>query len=378
MIIGVPQEVKNNEKRTALTPSDVTMFTNAGHDVWIETRAGNGSGFCDSEYADAGARIVDTAKDAWSSEVVMKVKEPQPEEYVFLREGLILFTYLHLAAEPELTRQLTEKKVTAIAYETIQDNKGALPLLAPMSEIAGRMTVQIGAQYLESTKGGKGILLSGVPGVQPANVVVIGGGAVGTNAAKIAHGFGANVTILDVNTNRLRELDDLFGGNVTTLMSNPLNIHESVKHADLVVGAVLIPGAKAPTLVSEAMVKDMQEGSVIVDVAVDQGGTIETADRITTHDEPTYQKHGVVHYAVPNIPGAVARTATMSLTNNTSQYGLFLANKGLEEAVKTSEAFAKGVNTHTGTVTHQSVAKAHGMEFNPITVLLGDKPVSVL
>lgn len=377
MIIGVPREVKNNEKRVAITPPGVTVFTNAGHDVWVETCAGNGSGFNDGEYAEAGAKIVDTAEDAWSAEIVMKVKEPQPEEYAFLREDLILFTYLHLAAEPELTRQLAEKKVTAIAYETIQDQKGALPLLAPMSEIAGRMTVQIGAQLLENTKGGKGVLLSGVPGVQPANVVVIGGGAVGTNAAKIAHGFGSNVTILDVDTNRLRELDDLFSGNVTTLMSNPLHIRESVKHADLVVGAVLIPGAKAPTLVSESMVKDMKEGSVIIDVAIDQGGTIETADRITTHDEPTYQRHGVIHYAVPNIPGAVARTATMSLTNNTSQYGVFLANKGFEEAVKASDTFAKGVNTYAGAVTHPSVAKAHEMDFKPVTTMLDDKSVSI-
>ncbi|TMN21546.1 alanine dehydrogenase [Lentibacillus cibarius] len=376
MIIGVPREIKNNERRVALTPPGVTVFTNAGHDVWVEASAGIGSGFADSEYADAGAKIVDTAEEAWSAEMVMKVKEPQPEEYAFLREGLILFTYLHLAAEPELTRQLAEKKVTAIAYETIQDQKGALPLLAPMSEIAGRMSVQIGAQYLENTKGGKGVLLSGVPGVKPANVAVIGGGAVGTNAAKIAHGYGANVTILDINTNRLRELDELFSGNVNTLMSNPLNIQEAVKDADLVVGAVLIPGAKAPQLVSEDMIKEMQEGSVIIDVAVDQGGSIETVDRITTHDNPTYEKHGVLHYAVPNIPGAVARTSTMSLTNNTSQYGVFLANKGVEEAVKSNEAFAKGVNTHAGVVTHQSVAETHNMDYKPITTVLSDKTVS--
>ncbi|MFD1362410.1 alanine dehydrogenase [Lentibacillus salinarum] len=376
MLVGVPMEIKNNENRVALTPSGVTAFVNAGHDVLIETSAGNGSGFLDAEYEAAGAKIVKTAKEAWAAEMVMKVKEPQPDEYPFLREGLILFTFLHLAAEPELTRQLAAKKVTAIAYETIQEENGALPLLAPMSEIAGRMSVQIGSQFLENKRGGKGILLSGVPGVKPANVVIVGGGAVGTNAAKMATGFRANVTILDISAKRLRELDDLFDGNVNTLMSNPLNIREAVKQADLLIGAVLIPGAKAPQLVSEEMVKEMSPGSVIIDVAVDQGGSIETIDRMTTHDDPTYTKHGVLHYAVANIPGAVARTSTMSLTNNTSQYGVFLANKGLEETVKTNRAFAKGVNTHEGIVTNQAVAETHNMIYGPIDSVLGGKPVS--
>src|SRR5699024_4454043 len=321
MIVGVHREIKNKEKRVALTPSGISMFTDAGHEVLIETAAGNGSGFPDAEYEAAGAKIVQSAKEAWETEMVMKVKGPQPEEYDFLREGLILFTFLHLAAEPELTRQLAEKKVTAIAYETIQEDSGALPLLAPMSEVAGRMSVQIGAQYLENNKGGKGVLLSGVPGVKPANIVIVGGGSVGTNAAKMALGSRANVTILDISTKRLRELDDMFDGSVNTLMSNPLNIAEAVKDADLLIGAVLIPGAKAPQLVSEDMVKEMSAGSVIIDVAVDQGGSIETIDHVTTHDDPTYTKHGVLHYAVANIPGAVARTSTMSLTNNTSQYG---------------------------------------------------------
>ncbi|WP_077324886.1 alanine dehydrogenase [Virgibacillus siamensis] len=375
MIVGVPKEVKNNENRVAMTPSGVTLFVNAGHEVLIQASAGSGSGFLDEEYKAAGAEIVNGASEAWSAEMVMKVKEPQPEEYKFLYEGLILFTYLHLAAEPELTAQLTEKKVTAIAYETVQEANGALPLLAPMSEIAGRMSVQIGAQFLENTKGGKGVLLSGVPGVNPANVVIVGGGAVGTNAAKMAAGFRANVTILDINTNRLRELDDLFGGNVNTLMSNPLNIQESVKKADLLIGAVLIPGAKTPKLVKEEMVKEMSPGSVIIDVAVDQGGVIETADRVTTHDNPAYTKHGVLHYAVANIPGAVARTSTLSLTNDASKYGLFLANKGFEEAVKSNEAFAKGVNTHKGHITFKSVAKEYNKPFKPIASVLENEPV---
>lgn len=375
MIVGIPREVKNNENRVAMTPSGVTMFVDAGHKVLIQDSAGNGSGFPDEEYQAAGAKIVNSVKEVWAAEMVMKVKEPQQEEYEFLREGLILFTYLHLAAEPELTKQLTEKKVTAIAYETIQESNGALPLLAPMSEIAGRMSVQIGAQFLENTKGGKGVLLSGVPGVKSANVVIIGGGAVGTNAAKMAAGFRANVTILDISTNRLRELDDLFDGKVQTLMSNPLNIQETVKSADLLIGAVLIPGAKTPTLVSEEMVKEMSPGSVIIDVAVDQGGVIETADRVTTHDSPTYTKYDVLHYAVANIPGAVARTSTMSLTNNSSKYGVFLASKGFNQAVKSNEAFAKGVNTHEGFVTYETVAKEHNLSYKAITSILEDEPV---
>lgn len=375
MIIGVPREIKNNERRVALTPSGVTAFVNAGHKVLVESLAGNESGFFNEDYQLSGAEIVSTAKEAWSAEMVVKVKEPQPEEYTFFREGLILFTYLHLAAEPELTIALVEKKVTAIAYETIQNTDGSLPLLAPMSEVAGRMAVQIGAQFLENAKGGKGILLGGVPGVQPGNVVIIGGGVVGTNAAKIGLGLRANVTIIDNNAKRLRELDDLFGGAVTTVMSNPLNIQEAVKQADLLIGAVLIPGAKAPQLVTEDMVKGMMPGSVIIDVAVDQGGSIETINRITTHDDPVYMKHGVLHYAVANMPGTVARTSTLSLTNNTSQYGVFLANMGLQKAVELNDALAKGVNTHAGTITHEKIASAHNMSFKPLTSVLSN-PVS--
>ncbi|MYL58151.1 alanine dehydrogenase [Virgibacillus halodenitrificans] len=370
MIVGVPREVKNNERRVALTPSGVTAFVNAGHTVLIENSAGNESGFLDEGYKAAGATIVSSAAEAWAAEMVMKVKEPQSQEFQYLREGLILFTYLHLAAEPELTEQLLKNKVTAIAYETIQNSDRSLPLLAPMSEIAGRMAVQIGAQYLENVKGGKGILLGGVPGVQPGNVVIIGGGAVGTNAAKMALGLRAKVTIIDINANRLRELDDLFGGAVTTLMSNPLNIRNAVKEADLLVGAVLIPGAKAPQLVSEEMVKEMMPGSVIIDVAVDQGGSIETIDRVTTHDDPIYKKHGVLHYAVANMPGAVARTATLSLTNNTSQFGVFLANKGLKKATEANPAFAKGVNTHAGMITHETIANAFTKDYTPLAEAL--------
>lgn len=367
VIIGVPREIKNNERRVALTPSGITAFVDAGHHVLVESSAGIESGFRDSEYEAAGADVVSTAKEAWMVEMVMKVKEPQPNEYAYLHEGLILFTYLHLSAEPELTSKLIEKKVTAVAYETIQNKDGSLPLLAPMSEVAGRMATQIGAQFLENVRGGKGILLGGVPGVNPGNVTIIGGGAVGTNAAKIALGLRANVTIIDINANRLRELDDLFNGDVTTLASNPLNIQESVKHADLLIGAVLIPGAKAPQLVTEAMVKEMTPGSVIIDVAVDQGGSIETIDRVTTHDDSVYIKHGVLHYAVANMPGAVARTSTLSLTNNTSQYGVFLANNGLQQAVDMNEALAKGVNTYDGNITHEQIAQAHNMSYKPLS-----------
>ncbi len=369
LLIGIPKEVKNNERRVALTPSGVTSFIKAGHQVLVEDAAGKESGFLNEAYKAAGAEI-GTAKEAWAAELVMKVKEPQPDEYIYFREGLILFTYLHLAAEPELTKELIDKKVTAIAYETIQDSDDSLPLLTPMSEVAGRMAVQIGAQYLENMKGGKGVLLGGVPGVHPSNVVIIGGGVVGTNAAKIALGLRANVTIIDINANRLRALDDMFAGTVTTLMSNPMNIQQAVKQADLVIGAVLIPGAKAPQLVTEEMVKEMTSGSVIIDVAVDQGGSISTIDRVTTHDSPVYMKHGVIHYAVANMPGAVARTSTLSLTNNTCQYGVFLANHGLQQAIQINEALAKGVNTYAGYMTHEKVANHYDQMYKPITSVL--------
>lgn len=301
----------------------------AGHQILIETNAGFGSGFTDDDYVSVGAEILDQAKDVWaSSDMIMKVKEPLPEEYPYFREGLILFTYLHLAAEPSLAEALKQKGVTAIAYETVTDGK-TLPLLTPMSEVAGRMAAQIGAQFLEKPKGGKGILLAGVPGVSRGKVTIIGGGVVGTNAPKMAIGLGADVTLIDVNAERLRQLDDQFGHQMKTLMSNPVNIADSVSEADLLICAVLIPGAKAPTLVTEEMVKQMKPGSVIVDVAIDQGGIVETIDHITTHDQPTYEKHGILHYAVANMPGAVPRTSTVALTNVTVPYAAQIANKGL-------------------------------------------------
>lgn len=370
MIIGVPKEIKNNENRVGLTPAAVASYANHGHEVWVETHAGEGSGFLDHDYLEAGAKIVSSAREAWSAEMVVKVKEPLAEEYKYFREGLILYTYLHLAAEPELTEALTKNKVTAIAYETIQSDNRALPLLMPMSEVAGRMSIQIGAQYLEKQKGGKGVLLGGVPGVLPAEVVVIGGGVVGTNAARIAMGMGANVTILDINPIRLRELDDQFQGRINTLMSNPYNIAGAVKKADLLIGAVLIPGARAPRLVTEEMVKEMQPGSVIVDVAIDQGGSIETIDRITSHSEPTYVKHGVVHYAVPNIPGSVARTATLALSNVTVNYGLQIADKGYRQAALDNQAIARGINTLDGNVTYKAVATDLGYEYVNVQELL--------
>ncbi|MCA1021209.1 alanine dehydrogenase [Halobacillus litoralis] len=366
MIIGVPKEIKNNENRVAITPSGVVNLTKAGHKVYIEVDAGLGSNFTNEEYQEAGAQLIESAADLWAgSEMVMKVKEPLPSEYTYFRKGLILFTYLHLAAEPELTKALVENEVTAIAYETVSvDQK--LPLLTPMSEVAGRMATQIGAQYLEKSYGGMGILLSGVPGVSRGKVVIIGGGIVGTNAAKIAIGLGAQVTILDLNPTRLRELDDQFGSDIQTLMSNPYNIAESVKEADLVIGAVLIPGAKAPKLVSEDMVKSMKEGSVIVDVAIDQGGNFETVDHITTHDDPIYEKHGVLHYAVANIPGAVPRTATIGLTNVTIPYALQIANKGVTAAVNDNKAIEEGVNTANGHLTYEAVARDLDYSYTPV------------
>lgn len=362
MIIGIPKEVKNNENRVAITPAGVDAFVRAGHEVLVETGAGLGSSFTDADYIATGAKIVETAADAWAAEMVMKVKEPVSSEYPYFRENLLLFTYLHLAAEPALTKALVEKKVTALAYETVSSNR-TLPLLTPMSEVAGRMATQVGAQFLEKIYGGKGILLSGVPGVQRGKVTIIGGGVAGTNAAKMAIGLGAQVTIIDLSPERLRQLDDIFGSDVTTLISNPFNIAEAVKESDLVIGAVLIPGAKAPKLVTEDMVKAMNPGSVIVDIAIDQGGIFETSDKITTHDNPTYVKHEVVHYAVANMPGAVPRTSTIALTNVTVGYALQMANKGVQKAVAENAALKLGVNTANGHVTYEAVAKDLGFEF---------------
>ncbi|TPE69889.1 alanine dehydrogenase [Halalkalibacterium halodurans] len=370
MKIGVPTEVKNNENRVAITPAGVMTLTQHGHEVIVQKGAGEGSGFTDEQFVIAGAKIVDTADEVWQMEMVMKVKEPLPEEYGFFREGLILFTYLHLAPELKLTDALLEKKVIGIAYETVQLANGALPLLTPMSEVAGRMASQIGAQFLEKTQGGKGVLLSGLPGVKRGKVAVIGGGVVGTNAAKIAVGLGADVTILDLNPDRLRQLDDLFGESINTLMSNPLNIAETVKESDLVIGAVLIPGAKAPKLVTEEMVASMQQGSVIVDVAIDQGGIVATSDRITTHSNPTYEKHGVLHYAVANMPGAVPRTSTIGLTNVTIPYALAIANKGYVQACLDDPALRKGLNTLAGHIVYEAVAVSQNKPYKDVMDLL--------
>lgn len=375
-IIGVPKEIKNNENRVGLTPAGVSAYKQAGHRVLVETGAGVGSGFTDEDYAAAGADIISTAAEVWGqADMICKVKEPLPAEYPYFRENLILFTYLHLAPEKELTEQLCAKKVVGIAYETIQTDDGALPLLMPMSEVAGRMSVQIGAQFLEKPHGGKGVLLGGVPGVLPAKVVIIGGGIVGTNAAKMAIGLGADVTIIDINAKRLRELDDQFHGRLHTLMSNQFNIAQAVKDADLLIGAVLIPGARAPRLVTEDMVKSMMPGSVIVDVAIDQGGSIETIDRITTHSDPTYVKHGVVHYAVANMPGAVPRTSTIALTNVTIPYGLQIANKGYRAAISQNRALARGVNVVNGHVVYEAVAKSLNVPYVPLGDAFQELPV---
>lgn len=363
MRIGVPKEILNNENRVAMTPAGAYTLTTAGHEVFIETGAGLGSSFSDQDYIDAGANIVANAAEAWNQEMVMKVKEPKASEFEYFREGQIIFTYFHLAPEVELTKALLEKKVTAIAYETVQLPNNTLPLLAPMSEVAGRMATQIGAQFLQKTNGGLGILLGGIPGVQRGRVTVIGGGMAGTNAARVAIGMGAHVTVLDLSTERLRQLEELFGNDVQTLVSNPFNIAESVKDADLVVGAVLIPGARAPKLVSEEMVQSMKKGAVLVDIAIDQGGIFATSDRITTHDNPTYEKHGVVHYAVANMPGAVPRTATMGLTNNTVPYALQIANRGVKDALLGNGPLLKGLNTYNGHVTYKAVADSQDLEY---------------
>ncbi|MDR4948856.1 alanine dehydrogenase [Neobacillus cucumis] len=370
MRIGVPKEIKNNENRVAMTPAGVISLLKYGHEVFIEKDAGIGSGFLDEDYRSNGATIVENASEAWSMDMVMKVKEPLPSEYHYFREGLILFTYLHLAPEPELTKALLDHKVIGIAYETVQLANNSLPLLTPMSEVAGRMAPQIGAQFLEKVYGGKGILLSGVPGVSRGAVTIIGGGVAGTNAAKMAIGLGAKVTIIDVNPERLRALDDIFGSDVTTLISNPFNIAKAVKESDLVIGAVLIPGAKAPKLITEEMIQSMSPGSVVVDIAIDQGGIFETTGKITTHDNPTYVKHGVLHYAVANMPGAVPRTSTFALTNVTVPYAIQIANKGFKQACLENEALLKGVNTLGGSVTYQAVAEAQGLNCSDARTLL--------
>ncbi|PEX11817.1 alanine dehydrogenase [Priestia megaterium] len=377
MIIGVPKEIKNNENRVAITPAGVASFVGTGHRVLIENEAGIGSNFTNEDYVKAGAEIVETAADVWAqAEMVMKVKEPLASEYGYFRPGLILFTYLHLAAEPALAKALKDSGVTAIAYETVAVNR-TLPLLTPMSEVAGRMAAQIGAQFLQKSNGGKGILLAGVPGVSRGKVTIIGGGGVGTNSAKIAIGLGADVTIIDLSPERLRQLDDIFGNQINTLVSNPYNIADAVAESDLVIGAVLIPGAKAPKLVTEEMVKTMKPGSVIVDVAIDQGGIVETIDHITTHDQPTYEKHGVVHYAVANMPGAVPRTSTIALTNVTVPYALQIASKGVHKAIAQNEALKLGVNVANGAITYEAVAHDLGYDYVSVDVALEKELASI-
>lgn len=377
MIVGLPKEIKDNEYRVGLTPAGVRALTDAGHQVIVEKDAGDGSGFGDALYQKAGAQIIDSADDIWArAEMIIKVKEPIEPEYPHMREGQLLFTYLHLAPDRELTKQLLKRKITGIAYETITDRKGGLPLLTPMSEVAGRMAIQVGAHYLEKMAGGRGILLGGVPGVPAARVVIIGGGVVGTNAAKIAVGMAAHVTIIDNNLDRLRELDDIFLSKISTLASSAYMIHDAISNADLIVGAVLVPGAAAPRLVTRSMLKDVPNGAVIVDVAVDQGGCIETTHP-TTHSNPTYYVEGVLHYCVANMPGAVPRTSTFALTNATLPYALKLANQGFFEAIRSDAGLKAGVNTYAGHCTYQAVAEAQGLAYTNIDALVEVTSASV-
>jgi len=373
MIIGCPKEVKIREYRAGLVPGGVQALASRGHTVLVEKGAGVGSGIGDESYVKAGAQIVDSAREVWQrGQMIVKVKEPIESEYGLLQEGQTIYTYFHLAAVPTLAKVLLEKKIAAVAYETIQTDDGQLPLLKPMSEVAGRMAVQVGAVMLEKEHGGKGVLLSGVPGVRRGRVVILGGGTVGTNSAKLASGMGAETVILDVSTNRLAYLDDIFGSRIQPIYSDQDQIAKYVREADLVIGGVLIPGAKAPRLVSEKLISQMSEGSVVVDVAVDQGGCIETC-RPTTHDHPTYTVHGVVHYCVANMPGAVAQTSTFALTNTTIAYGIKLADLGVVEAAKRDRALALGVNTFNGLCTYKAVAEALDLPYTPLEKALGTR-----
>ncbi len=376
MIVGLPKEIKDNEYRVGLTPAGARALTDAGHKVIVEKSAGEGSGFEDALYERAGAEILPSADDVWAgAEMIVKVKEPIEPEYPRMKEGLLLFTYLHLAPDPKQTQALLEHKVTGIAYETITDRKGTLPLLTPMSEVAGRMAVQVGAQYLEKMNGGRGVLIGGVPGVPAARVVILGGGVVGTNAAKIAVGMGAQVTIVDKNLDRLRELDDIFLSKISTLASSAYAIHGAITEADLIIGGVLVPGAAAPKLVTREMLKDVMKGAVIVDVAVDQGGCIETT-RPTTHSNPTYYVEDVLHYCVANMPGAVPRTSTFALTNATLPYALRLANRGFLDAITSDPGLKEGVNTYAGKLTYKAVADDQGLEYTSLDDILGLAPQS--
>ena len=370
MIVGVPKEVKDHEARVGLVPSGVAALVEAGHQVLVQSGAGEKSTLLDAEYEEFGAEIVHSAADVWQrSDLVVKVKEPQPSEYELLRPGLMLFTYLHLAPLPELTATLLEKRVNAIAYETIREKDGSLPLLTPMSEVAGRMAVQVGAQYLEAPNGGRGILLGGIPGVAAANVTILGGGVVGHNAARIAVGLGAHVTIIDKNLDRLRTLDDIYNSQIVTLASNTWTIRESLRLSDLVIGAVLIPGAAAPKLVRREMIRSMKRGAVVVDVAIDQGGCFETS-RPTTHTDPTYFVDDVLHYCVSNMPAAVPHTSTFGLTNATFPYVMQIASKGIEKACEESAAICEGINTYQGHVTYPAVAESQGREWKELQSVL--------
>lgn len=374
MRVGVPREIKSDEYRVAMMPVGVELLTKAGHEVLVEANAGSGSGFSDDDYRKAGAKIVEQAKQIFdTSDMMVKVKEPQPNEIGMFKPGQIVFTYFHFAASQELTQGCLESGIVAIAYETIKDKRGTLPLLTPMSEIAGKMSIQEGAKYLERPMMGRGILLGGVPGVAPAHVVVLGGGVVGTNAAKVAAGLGANVIIMDINLERLRYLDDVMPANVHTIFSDPQTIRDQLTQADLVVGAVLIPGAKAPRLVTRPDLSTMKNGGVIVDVAIDQGGCVETA-RPTTHQNPTYIVDGVLHYCVANMPGAVGRTSTIALCNATLPYALKIANRGHEKAAAEDPGFAEGINMAGGRITNAAVAESMHMQYQP---LKAKSPVAV-
>jgi alanine dehydrogenase len=370
MRVGCPKEIKDNENRVGLVPATVHELCAAGHEVFIEAGGGLGSGITDEEYQGAGAELLPAAKDVWErAEMIVKVKEPLPSEYGMIRSGQTLFTYFHFAANRELTEGMLETGSTCLAYETLEDSRGHLPLLTPMSEVAGRMAVQEGAKFLEKPMMGRGILIGGVPGVEPANVVILGGGVVGTNAAKVAAGLGGNVFILDINLDRLRYLNDIMPSNVKTIMSNVVHVREMVEIADLLIGAVLLPGGKAPTLVPRSYLKKMKQGAVIVDVAVDQGGCVETV-KPTTHSNPTFVIDGVVHYCVANMPGAVGRTSTYALSNATGPWTVRIANLGPTEAVRSCPEVAKAANVMGGKVTYQAVAEAFGMEYSPLEELL--------
>ena len=369
MIIGLPMEIKDNEYRVAITPGGVRQLTDSGHEVRVQAGAGQGSGFSDDEYAWGGARLMSAASDVWAADLIVKVKEPQPAEFDLMRPGLTLFTYLHLAAEKELTLEMVKRGVTGIAYETVEEDNGSLPLLTPMSEVAGRMAVQVGAQYLEKKNGGRGKLLSGVPGVRPADVAILGAGVVGMNAAQIALGMGASVIVLDIDADRLRYLDQVLHGRLSTISANPYNIAEAVRRADLFIGAVLVKGAKAPCLVTREMIRKMAPGSVVVDVAVDQGGCCETIHP-TRHSDPVYRLDGVLHYGVTNMPGAVPRTSTYALSNVTLPYLMKLAEEGISEAIRNDAALAKGVNVYNGKVTYKAVADALGLEYTPLSSIM--------